>query len=129
MGRPVDLTYSFDSQSIYWLTENGFLLEHEAEGETEKGHFYSANRFTTAEHGGTQIEAPYYFSKEGNILETVPREWLMGPGATIAVSSKRGHNTDFQIQIEDLKSWEKNYCQIQPVFRRFATRSEVLRRD
>jgi len=63
-GRLVDLTYSFDSQTIYWPTENGFLLEREAEGMTGKGYFYSANCFAAAEHGGTHIDAPHHFSKE-----------------------------------------------------------------
>ncbi len=79
--------------------------------------------------GGSHIDAPYHFSKEGNTLDAVPLERLMGPGVVIVVSSQRGHNPDFQIQIEDLKTWEKNYGQIQSVFRRFATRSEELPRD
>ena len=78
---------------------------------TEKGYFYSANRFVAAEHGGTHIDAPYHFSKEGNTLDAVPLERLMGPGVVIDVSSQCEHNPDFQIQIEDLKAWEKNHGQ------------------
>ena len=44
---------------------------------TGKGYFYSANRFTAAEHGGTHIDAPYHFSKEGNTLDAVPLDRLM----------------------------------------------------
>ncbi len=110
-GLLVDLTYSFDSKTIYWPTENGFLLEREAEGMTEKGYFYSSNRFVAAEHGGTYIDAPYHFSKDGNTLDPVPLERLIGPGVVIDVSSQCEHNPDFQIQTEDLKAWEKNHGQ------------------
>jgi kynurenine formamidase len=106
-GRLVDLTYSFDSQTIYWPTENGFLLEREAEGMTEKGYFYSANRIAAAEHGGTHIDAPHHFSKEGNTLDAVPLDRLMGAGVVIDVSSQCEYNPDFQIQIDVLKAWEK----------------------
>jgi kynurenine formamidase len=108
-GRLVDLTYSFDSQTIYWPTENGFLLEREAEGMTGRGYFYSANRFATAEHGGTHLDAPYHFSKEGNTLDNVPLDRLVGPGVVIDVSSHCEFNPDFQIQTKDLIAWEKNH--------------------
>jgi kynurenine formamidase len=80
--------------------------------------------------GGIHIvDAQYHFSKEGNTLDAVPLERLMGPGVAIDVSSQCGRNPDFQIQIEDQKTWEKNYGQIQSVFGRLVIRSEVLRRD
>jgi kynurenine formamidase len=110
-GRLVDLTYSFDSQTIYWPTQNGFLLEHEAEGMTEKGYFYSANRFAAAEHGGTHIDAPYHFSKEGDTLDVIPLDRLVGHGVVIDVSSQCEHNPDFQVHIEDLNAWEKHHGQ------------------
>ena len=52
-GRWIDLTHSFDAATIYWPTEKGFQFEPGKNGPTPKGYYYAANRFTTAEHGGT----------------------------------------------------------------------------
>ena len=57
----VDLTHPFDQKTIYWPTEPSFRLERTALGVTEKGYFYAANRFASAEHGGTHIDAPDSF--------------------------------------------------------------------
>ena len=47
----IDLTYSFDADSVYWPTAETFKLETDFEGVTDKGYFYSAYRFSAAEHG------------------------------------------------------------------------------
>ena len=57
-SETIDLTHAFDEATIYWPTEPGFGLEVAAEGVTEGGYYYLANRFCTAEHGGTHIDAP-----------------------------------------------------------------------
>ncbi|MEK6478745.1 hypothetical protein WJR50_14460 [Catalinimonas sp. 4WD22] len=44
-GNIIDLTYNYDSTTIYWPTEDGFQLNVEAEGFTEKGYYYMANSF------------------------------------------------------------------------------------
>ena len=54
----VDLSHSYTSDTIYWPTEEGFVLEGGSAGMTDKGYWYSANRFRSAEHGGTHIDAP-----------------------------------------------------------------------
>ena len=53
--RIVDLTYAFDANSVYWPTAEQFKLETDFEGMTDKGYFYSAYRYSAAEHGGTPI--------------------------------------------------------------------------
>lgn len=49
----IDLSHTFNQQTIYWPTENGFHLIPEKAGITDKGYYYSSNRFMAAEHGGT----------------------------------------------------------------------------
>ena len=41
-GNIVDLSHSYNAQTIYWPTESGFLLEKEYAGINEKGYFYAA---------------------------------------------------------------------------------------
>src|SRR5690606_10729423 len=61
-GRIVDLTHAFGKDTIFWPTDTaGFQLERGPFGVTERGYFYSANRFSMAEHGGTHLDAPIHF--------------------------------------------------------------------
>src|SRR5262245_3358318 len=44
-GKLVDLSHPFNEQTIYWPTEEGFILERGKNGITDKGYYYAANRF------------------------------------------------------------------------------------
>ena len=103
----IDLTHSFSSETVYWVTAQEFDLEEVANGITEKGYFYSANNFSTAEHGGTHIDAPIHFAENKLSVDEIPLENLLGNGVKIDVSNKVSSNSDYQISIDDLLSWEK----------------------
>src|ERR1044072_1682235 len=72
-GKPaqkiIDLTYSFDSESVSWPTAETFKLETDFEGTTEGGYYYSAYRYAAAEHGGTHLDAPVHFAKGKNSVD------------------------------------------------------------
>lgn len=106
-GRVVDLTYSFDQQTIYWPTESGFVLEKETEGMTEKGYFYAANFFQAPEHGGTHIDAPHHFAKNGRTVDEIPLEQLMAEGIVVDVSNKALQDRDYQVTVDEFLDWEK----------------------
>jgi len=103
----VDLSHTFSDETIYWVTAKEFELDTVYKGETEKGYYYSANNFTTAEHGGTHIDAPIHFSKTGQTVDQIPLEKLIGKAIKIDVSAKALLDPDYQISIEDFKEWEK----------------------
>ncbi|MFD1095450.1 cyclase family protein [Salegentibacter chungangensis] len=111
-GEIIDLTYSFSEESVYWVTAKEFELEEVAKGKTEKGYYYSANNFSTAEHGGTHIDAPIHFAENAQSVEEIPLEKLVGAAVKIDVSDKALNNPDYLISIEDLKTWEKEQGQI-----------------
>jgi kynurenine formamidase len=104
--RLVDLTHPFDAQTIYWPTEEGFKLISEAGGVTEQGYYYAANRFVCAEHGGTHIDAPRHFAEQGQTVDQLPLERLVGPAVRINVEKECAANPDYQVTVEDLQSWE-----------------------
>jgi kynurenine formamidase len=106
-GRFVDLTHPFNEQTIYWPTENGFRLEKGAAGVTERGYFYSANRFAAAEHGGTHIDAPIHFFADRDTVDRIPLERLINRGVVVDVSSACAANRDYQVQVADLRAWEE----------------------
>jgi kynurenine formamidase len=105
--RIVDLTYPFDSDSVYWPTAETFKLETDFEGVTDKGYFYSAYRYSAAEHGGTHIDAPVHFAKGANSVDQIPLEQLTGPGLLIDVSAQCASNADYLVSVADFQNWER----------------------
>jgi kynurenine formamidase len=110
-GKLIDLTHSFDEQTLYWPTEKGFELERGPAGLTEKGYYYAANRFCSAEHGGTHIDAPIHFFEGRNTLDTIPLRQLIGRGALIDVRQKCAEDPNYQVAVDDLVQWEAKHNQ------------------
>ncbi|MEN7548821.1 cyclase family protein [Rapidithrix thailandica] len=103
----VDLSHDFSDKTVYWVTAEQFHLDTLFKGQTSKGYFYSANNFCAAEHGGTHIDAPIHFSENGQSVEEIPLEKLIGKAIKIDVSSKALANADYLISVEDFLNWEK----------------------
>ena len=106
-GKIVDLSYAYGADTVYWPTAEGFQLEKDFEGVTEKGYYYAANRFSTAEHGGTHIDAPVHFAKGHHTVDEIPLDQLMGAGCLVDVSKQADANPDYQVTSNDLLQWEK----------------------
>lgn len=111
-GEIIDLTHTFSEESVYWVTAKEFQLEEVAKGSTGNGYYYSANNFSTAEHGGTHIDAPIHFAENKQTVDQIPLENLIGTGVKIDVSAKALKNPDYLISIEDLKNWESEHSEI-----------------
>ena len=105
-GKIIDLTHAFNSETIYWPTGQPFQLERGNNGRTAKGYYYAANRFTTAEHCGTHLDAPIHFSEGNQSAEQVPLERLIGAAAVIDVVDSCARDVDYQITVSDLNAWE-----------------------
>lgn len=111
--RVVDLSWSYDESTVYWPTdEKGFRLESLAHGYTDAGYFYSANRFSTAEHGGTHLDAPIHFQEQGWSVDEIPASQLVGPGIVVDVSERCAEDPDYQVRREDLEAWEGEHGRI-----------------
>jgi kynurenine formamidase len=113
-GRVVDLTYAFDANSVYWPTAEQFKLETDFEGMTEKGYFYSAYRYSAAEHGGTHLDSPVHFAKGHLTVDQLPLEQLMGAAIVIDVTAQCAANPDYLVSVADFQNWEKKNGRIQP---------------
>jgi kynurenine formamidase len=105
--RLVDLSYPFDGQSVYWPTAEPFKLDTDFEGVTDKGYFYSAYRYSAAEHGGTHLDAPVHFAKGHHTVDEIPLEQLMGNGIVIDVTSQCASNADYLVSVADFQNWER----------------------
>ncbi|MDZ7773156.1 MAG: cyclase family protein [Balneolaceae bacterium] len=111
-GEIVDLSYAYNDSTVFWPTAGEFELTVDSEGMTEAGHFYSANSFSMAEHGGTHLDAPYHFYEEGITMDQIPPEQLMGEGIVVDVSDSALANPDYRVQISDFQAWEQENGQI-----------------
>lgn len=108
-GRLVDLTHSFNAETIYWPTEKGFQFQVGDNGPNPKGYYYAANRFTTAEHGGTHLDAPRHFSANGQTADQIPLERLTGEAAVIDVTQACAADDTYLVSIDDLMAWEATH--------------------
>jgi kynurenine formamidase len=111
-GAIVDLTHPFGPDTIYWPTESGFVLEKEHDEATAQGYYYRSNKFSAPEHGGTHIDAPAHFAKDGKTLDAIPLEQLMAPAVVVDVTRKCEANRDYAISIDDFREWEKAHGEI-----------------
>jgi kynurenine formamidase len=113
--RLVDLTHAFNEQTIYWPTSpSTFRLERLAHGHTEGGYFYSANAFSSPEHGGTHLDAPIHFAEGRHTTEQIPLERLIAPAVVIDVSVQAARDRDYRLTREDVLEWERRHGRIAP---------------
>jgi kynurenine formamidase len=108
-GTWVDLTHAFDAATIYWPTEQGFQFQPGKNGPTPKGYYYAANRFATAEHGGTHLDAPRHFAEGGHTADEIALERLVGEAAVIDVRMKCAANPVYEVTPDDLVAWEREH--------------------
>ena len=106
-GTWIDLSYTYDAQTPYWPTAEGFQLDTVFEGMTEGGYYYSAFQFQSAEHGGTHIDAPIHFAQGKQTVDEIPLENLTGEGIVIDVTDSVSDYIDYQINVNDFENWEK----------------------
>lgn len=108
-GKIIDLSHPFDKDTIYWPTEAGFRFEPGKNGLTAKGYYYAANRFTTAEHGGTHLDAPIHFAADQPTSDQIDLQRLLGEAAVINVTEACARDPDYLIGVADLRGWEEKH--------------------
>jgi len=111
-GKVIDLSHAYEAATIFWPTEEGFVLEKEFAGRTKEGYYYASNRFRMPEHGGTHIDAPIHFHEGGDTVDRIPLEQLMGPAVLVDVSEACARDRDYQAGAADFARWEKAHGRI-----------------
>ena len=108
-GEWVDLTHDLSAESIFWPTAEPFRLTTDAQGMTDRGYYYSAYSFRTAEHGGTHIDAPVHFAKGRQSVDQISLQRLIGYACVVDVTRQASNDPDYQIRGEDLLDWERQH--------------------
>ena len=107
-ARVVDLTHPFDEKTIYWPNSpSTFKLTKLADGATEDGYYYRMNSFCAPEHGGTHLDAPSHFARDGWAADQIPLSKLVAPAVVIDVSKQAATDADYRLTAEDIRAWEK----------------------
>jgi len=105
-ARLIDLTHSFDADTVYWPTARPFTLEPVARGMTAGGYWYAANNFCAAEHGGTHLDAPIHFAAGRWAADEVPLDRLLGPAVVVDLVEKVARDRDALLTRADLAAFE-----------------------
>ncbi len=110
--RLVDLSHAFNRRTIYWPTAQQFRLTEVADGETEGGWHYAANNFRAAEHGGTHLDAPIHFARNGDSTDEIPLRKLAGAAVNVDVRAKANADRDYLVTVADLEAFEAKHGRI-----------------
>ena len=108
----IDLTYDFDSTTIYWPTAKPFRLEVVSAQRTPGGYYYAANNLAAAEHGGTHLDAPVHFAAGKHTTEQIPLTQLVGVACVVDVSRQVEADRDYRVAPSDLEAWEAQHGRI-----------------
>ncbi len=106
-GTWVDLSYPFDSTTIYWPTAQPFRLEVVSAQRTAAGFYYAANNLSAAEHGGTHLDAPVHFAEGKHTTDQIPLVQLMGPAIVVDVSAEAARSRDYRLTPDVIDVWER----------------------
>ena len=111
-ARFIDLTHAFGPDTIVWPTEQDFRLVVQHAEEVAGGYYYASNRLEMPEHGGTHIDAPIHFSRDGKTLDEIPIEQLVGAGVRINVTGSCVRDRDYLVAVRDFEEWEAAHGRI-----------------
>ena len=113
-GTWVDLTYPFDSTTIYWPTAQPFRLTVLSARRLPTGWYYAANNIAAAEHGGTHLDAPVHFVEKKRSADEIPLSQLIAPAVVIDVKRQADSSVDYRVHQSDIISWEATHAEIPP---------------
>ncbi|KAI8480406.1 hypothetical protein Bbelb_418640, partial [Branchiostoma belcheri] len=110
--RVIDMTHTFDENTIYWPTLRHFKRTGVLRNYTAGGTWREESDIEGAEHGGKHLDAPAHFSKNKWRSHDIPVERLMGPAVVVDVSPKAAADADYLVTAEDFQLWEEKHGKI-----------------
>lgn len=113
-GNWIDLTYPFDSTTIYWPTAQPFRLTVVSAQRLPAGYYYAANNLSAAEHGGTHLDAPVHFVEKKHAADQIPLTQLLGAAVVIDVTRQADSSADYRVHQSDITAWEAAHGEMPP---------------
>lgn len=105
----IDLTHALSEEAVFWPTAQRFEKRTDFEGHTEGGYYYSAYTFTTAEHGGTHIDAPIHFAEGMHRVDEIPLQRLTGSAVVLDLEDAVKGDCAHRVSTHEIKAWEAKY--------------------
>lgn len=106
----VDLTHPLNARTVFWPTATTrYQLDTLSYGDTEGGYFYSAFSFSTPEHGGTHLDAPIHFDRDGLPVDRVPLEQLIGSAVVLDITEQAAADPDYRLTPQDVAAFEREH--------------------
>jgi kynurenine formamidase len=111
-SRLLDLTYSFDENTVYWPTAEGFKWTKDQWGPTPGGYFYASASYAASEHGGTHIDSPLHFAEGQQATDEIPVTRLIAPAVVIDITAACDKDPDYLLRVDDITAWERAHGHI-----------------
>lgn len=109
----LDLTHAFDENTLYWPNDpHHFMHDTTHFGPSDKGYFYASFGFSAPEHGGTHIDAPIHFAQGKKSVDVLDFPQMINQGVCISVAKKALKDRNYQVQIQDVLDFERQYGNI-----------------
>ncbi|XP_054713035.1 isatin hydrolase-like [Uloborus diversus] len=103
----VDLTYTFNNDTLHWPEEKKFEIKVKINGTTDGGYWLQMEEYNTGIHVGTHMDAPCHFARGRWTVDEIPLDHLIAPAAVIDITRKAEQNRDYLVTIKDLEEWER----------------------
>ena len=109
----VDLSHTYSEDTLYWPTSPSKFEKTELSfGDSDGGWFYSAYSIATPEHGGTHLDSPLHFHRDGEATDEIALERLVAPAVVIDVSKQAAENRDYRMTAADVLAFEKEHGEV-----------------
>lgn len=112
VSKAIDLTYTFDKNTIYWPTSSGFQWEKTQWGKSAGGYWYTSANYAANEHGGTHLDSPLHFHEGGASTDQIPLQRLIAPAVVIDIAAACARNADYRLAVADITAWEQRNSRI-----------------
>lgn len=108
----VDLSHSFNNQTIFWEDDAAFKLNVSLQGSTGED-WYQADVMELATHGGTHLDAPIHFAPNTWSISEIPLERLVFvPIVLVDVEAQASQNPVYELSVGDIEHWEEQHGRI-----------------
>ncbi|KAH9492993.1 hypothetical protein Btru_022866 [Bulinus truncatus] len=108
----IDLSHKHGSNTFVFPGEPRYNRSVLHSGEFMKNVWVESGAYSSAEHGGTHIDAPSHFIKGGLTLDDLPIENTIAEGVMIDVAEEAKNNIEYQVTLSRVLDWEKKYGDI-----------------
>jgi kynurenine formamidase len=111
----VDLTHAFHPGIPHWPgfdNEQRVTMYYYDQGVGTKGHGFFAQEYRIPGQWGTHVDPPAHFVKGKRFLDEIEVKEMVLPLVVLDVSQKAAKNPDYQITMDDVRSWEAKHGSI-----------------